>query len=124
LFSHICGPVNLNSRATKNDTELKKGSAETLILALLSEQQLHGYGIAKRIEEKSEGALQFHVTSLYPILYRLERQGLVQSNWQQPEGGRRRRYYELTPAGEAMLRERRSSWRTFIDAVESVIEPA
>ena len=107
-----------------SDAELKKGSAETLILALLAEQHLHGYGIAKRIEEKSDGALQFHVTSLYPILYRLERQGLVRSDWQQPDGGRRRRYYELTSEGQATLLERRASWRSFTDAVESVIEPA
>ena len=82
------------------DAELKKGSAETLILALLSEGALHGYGIAKRIEEKSDGVLQFHVTSLYPILYRLEKEGLLKSDWQQPEGGRRRRYYELTSDGD------------------------
>ena len=107
-----------------SDAELKKGSAETLILALLSEGALHGYGIAKRIEEKSDGVLQFHVTSLYPILYRLEREGLLRSDWQQPEGGRRRRYYELTTDGEALLRERRADWRSFTDAVERVIEPA
>jgi transcriptional regulator len=106
------------------DAELKKGSAETLILALLDEEPLHGYGLAKRIEEKSDGALQFHVTSLYPILYRLEREGLVRSDWRQPEGERRRKYYELTGDGEAMLRERRAGWRSFIDAVERVIEPA
>lgn len=107
-----------------SEAELKKGSAETLILALLSEQALHGYGIAKRIEEKSGGVLQFHVTSLYPILYRLEREGLLKSDWQQPEGGRRRKYYELTSDGEALLLERRADWRSFADAVESVIEPA
>ena len=107
-----------------NDAELKKGSAQTLILALLSEEAQHGYGIAKRIEEKSGGALVFHVTSLYPILYRLEKQGLVRGDWQKPDGGRRRHYYEITSAGESMLCERRASWRTFIDAVESVIEPA
>lgn len=107
-----------------HDAELKKGSAETLILALLDEEPLHGYGIAKRIEEKSDGALQFHVTSLYPILYRLEKNGLVHSDWRQPQGERRRRYYELTPDGERRLRERRAGWRSFIDAVERVIEPA
>lgn len=107
-----------------SDAELKKGSAETLILALLDDEPLHGYGIAKRIEEKSHGALQFHVTSLYPILYRLEKQGLVRSDWRQPEGERRRRYYKLTEAGESTLAERRASWRSFTDAVERVIEPA
>jgi len=107
-----------------HDAELKKGSAETLILALLAQEPLHGYGIAKRIEEKSSGELQFHVTSLYPILYRLEEQGLVRSDWRQPTGERRRKYYELTGDGEALLRQRRASWRSFIDAVERVIEPA
>jgi transcriptional regulator len=107
-----------------SDAELKKGSAETLILALLDDESLHGYGIAKRIEEKSGGGLQFHVTSLYPILYRLERQGLVRSHWRRAEGERRRRYYELTEAGKRTLTERRASWRPFTDAVERVIEPA
>ncbi len=107
-----------------SDAELKKGSAETLILALLAEKPQHGYGIAKRIEEKSNGALVFHVTSLYPILYRLEKQGLVRGAWQRPDGGRRRRFYEITPEGERTLSERRASWRAFTDAVESVIEPA
>ncbi len=107
-----------------SDAELKKGSAETLILALLAEQPLHGYGIAKRIEEKSGGALIFHVTSLYPILYRLEKQGFLRADWEHPAGARRRRYYEITPAGKDALHQRRTSWRSFIDAVESVIEPA
>lgn len=105
-------------------SELKKGSAETLILALLGEQPLHGYGIAKRIEEKSDGALQFHVTSLYPILYRLEKGGLLRSEWRTPEGERRRRYYSLTKSGETVLSQRRADWRTFTAAIERVIEPA
>lgn len=109
---------------SNHDDELKKGSAETLILALLAEEPLHGYGIAKRIEEKSGGALQFHVTSLYPILYRLEKQRLLRSDWRQPEGERRRRYYELTAEGEDALRTRRATWRSFTAAVERVIEPA
>ena len=107
-----------------SESELKKGSAETLILALLAEGDLHGYGVAKRIEEKSNGALRFHVTSLYPILYRLEKQGLVQSEWKKSAGERRRRYYQLTNDGAKALDERRASWRSFSAAVESVIEPA
>ena len=64
-----------------NDRELRKGSAETLILALLDERDRHGYEIAKLIDERSGGALKFHVASLYPTLYRLERRGLIQGRW-------------------------------------------
>ena len=103
------------------DAELKKGSAETLILALLEEGPLHGYGIAKQIEERTAGVLHFHVTSLYPILYRLEKEGLVRSDWKSGNGERRRRYYELTNEGTAVLGEQRRSWRSFIDAVADLI---
>lgn len=103
-----------------NEDALKKGSAETLILALLEEEPLHGYGLAQRIQERSDGVLQFHVTSLYPTLYRLEERGLVEGSWEDRDGERRRRYYRLTPDGRDALAGQRSSWRDFIDAMSRV----
>jgi DNA-binding PadR family transcriptional regulator len=73
------------------DREVKRGSAEMLILALVEERPRHGYEIAKLIEQRSEG-LQFHVASLYPLLYRLERRGLIQGRWVDKAGQRRRRF--------------------------------
>lgn len=102
--------------------ELKKGSAELLILALLEEKTRHGYELGKLIAERSRGVLRFHVASLYPTLYRLERRGWVRGEWE-PAGGRRRRYYKLTPSGRKILADQRSRWRAFSLAVNRVIGP-
>ena len=100
--------------------ELKKGSAELLILALIEDRPRHGYEIGKLIESRSEGALRFHVASLYPTLYRLEKRGLIVGRWIEKAGQRRRRHYRLTPAGRSLLAEHRSSWETFILALTRV----
>jgi PadR family transcriptional regulator, regulatory protein PadR len=103
------------------DTELKKGNAELLILALLEHKARHGYEIGKLIAERSEGVLRFHVASLYPLLYRLERRGWVKGEWE-PAGGRRRRYYRLTSGGRKILAEQRTRWRAFSGAVDRIVE--
>src|SRR3954454_16643093 len=102
------------------DQELRKGSAETLILALLEERDRHGYEIAKLIDERSGGALKFHVASLYPTLYRLERRGLIHGRWVERAGQRRKRFYRLTAAGQKMLAAQRRSWSTFFAALNRV----
>jgi PadR family transcriptional regulator, regulatory protein PadR len=102
--------------------ELKKGTAEVLILSLLEHRQRHGYEIAKLIEERSDGVLEFHVASLYPMLYRLERRGWIEGRWLEKAGQRRRRFYRLTPAGRKALPEQRRSWREFIRAIERIAE--
>jgi PadR family transcriptional regulator, regulatory protein PadR len=107
--------------AMASDRELKKGNAELLILALLEEQARHGYEIGKLIEERSEGVLRFHVASLYPLLYRLERRGWVRGEWES-SGGRRRRYYRLTATGRKILAEQRSRWHAFAGAVNRIVE--
>jgi transcriptional regulator len=99
-------------------TDLKKGSAEMLILALLDEEESHGYGLAQSIEERSLGALKFHAASLYPILYRLEGRGLIRGRWS--EHARRRRVYRLTTKGRRALKRERDRWSTFIEAVQRV----
>jgi PadR family transcriptional regulator len=102
------------------ENELKKGSAELLILSLIEDRPRHGYEIGKLIEQRSDGALTFHVASLYPSLYRLERRGLISGRWLEKEGQRRRRYYRLTPAGRKVLAAQRKSWQTFIAALGRV----
>src|SRR6266566_1438510 len=95
------------------ERELKRGSAEVLILALLDERQRHGYEIGQLIAQRSDGTISFHVASLYPTLYRLEDKGLIDGRWVERAGQRRRRYYRLTPAGRKVLASQRNVWETF-----------
>jgi transcriptional regulator len=103
-----------------DDREWKKGSAELLILSLLEDHPRHGYEIAKLIETRSGGDLRFRVTSLYPLLYRLEDRGLIEGRWVEKAAQRRRRYYRLTNAGRALLDQQRRSWKAFVEAVGRV----
>ena len=103
------------------DRELKKGSAELLILSLLEARPRHGYELSKLIEARSKGALAFRVASLYPLLYRLEKRGWILGRWVEKAGQRRRRYYRLTPAGSAVLGEQRSGWREFVRAINRIV---
>ncbi len=106
--------------ATSLERELKRGSAELLILALLEERQRHGYEIGQLIASRSAGAINFHVTSLYPTLYRLEHRGLVEGRWVEHTGQRRRRYYRLTRTGRAMLSSQRGVWDNLFSALNRV----
>jgi transcriptional regulator len=108
------------------DNEVKRGSTEMLILALVEDRPRHGYEIAKLIEERSDGVLQFHVASLYPLLYRLEKRELIKGTWVEKAGQRRRRYYKLTAAGRKVLNEQRQTWSDFFAALDRVakINPA
>ena len=105
------------------ERELKRGSAEVLILALLDERPRHGYEIGRLIGERSDGAITFHVASLYPTLYRLEDKDLLEGRWVEKSGQRRRRYYRLTPAGATVLVSQRSTWREFVAAINRITEP-
>lgn len=100
--------------------ELKKGSADLLILALIETRPRHGYEIGRLIEERSQGALSYHIASLYPTLYRLEDAGLVEGRWVEKAGQRRRRYYKITPAGRKRLASERSTWQNFFLAIDRV----
>jgi transcriptional regulator len=102
------------------DRELKKGSAELLILALVETRPRHGYDIGKLIESESRGELRFNVASLYPLLYRLERRGWIEGRWTEKAGQRRRRLYRLTPEGRKVLAAQRSGWRAFARAVSRI----
>jgi transcriptional regulator len=106
--------------SNKLEQELRRGSAELLILALLEEQQRHGYEIGQLIARRSEGAINFHVTSLYPTLYRLEDRGLIEGRWVERTGQRRRRYYRLTRPGRQTLASQRNVWDNFFSALNRV----
>lgn len=105
---------------TALERELKRGSTEVLILALLENRQRHGYEISRLIGERSQGAISFHTASLYPTLYRLEDRGLIEGRWVEKAGQRRRRYYRLTPAGRKVLTSQRTTWETFFVALDRV----
>jgi PadR family transcriptional regulator len=102
------------------DRELKRGSAEVLILALLEERERHGYDLARLIGERSGGAISFHAASLYPTLYRLEEKRLIEGRWVEKVGQRRRRYYRLTAAGRKTLASQRSLWEQFLIGLRQV----
>ena len=102
------------------ERELKRGSAELLILALLEQRQRHGYEIGRLIDERSDGAISFHVASLYPTLYRLEDKGLIEGRWVERAGQRRRRYYRITAPGRKVLASQRKVWGRFFVALNLV----
>ena len=104
------------------DRELKKGSAELLILSLLDARPRHGYELSKLIEARSGGELTFHVDSLYPLLYRLEERGWLKGIWVEKPNVRRRRFYKLTAEGRRVLAQQRKTWAAFVDAVSRITE--
>jgi PadR family transcriptional regulator len=109
---------DINARAL--DRELKRGSAELLILSLLEARPRHGYDLSKLIETRSGGQLKFHIDSLYPLLYRLEERGWIKGTWVERPDERRRRFYRLTPQGKRVLTLQRKTWEAFVEAVRRV----
>ena len=106
--------------AIYDSKELKKGSAELLVLSLVEARPRHGYDIAKRIESGSDGALKFHAASLYPLLDRLERKGWIEGRWHEQAGQRRRRMYKLTREGKKILAAQRNGWQAFVKAINRI----
>ncbi len=100
--------------------EMKKGSAELLVLSLLEGKRGHGYELAKQIEQLSDGVLHFYPASLYPTLYRLEKRGWIEGEWVDEKGQRRKRFYRLTPEGSKVLTEQRATWKEFTLAVDRI----
>lgn len=101
--------------------DLLQGSLDLLILRVLAEDEVHGWGISKRIRELSRGVLEVNQGSLYPALYRLRDQGLLESRWGVSPEGRRAKFYRLTGSGRSRYREEREGWRKFSEAVEHVL---
>jgi PadR family transcriptional regulator PadR len=102
------------------DRELKRGSAELLILSLLDARPRHGYELSKLIHTRSGGQLTFHIDSLYPLLYRLEERGWIKGVWVEKEGERRRRFYKVTTEGRRVLAQQKKTWDAFVQAVRRV----
>ncbi len=100
--------------------KVKRGSAELAVLALLAEERLHGYEIARRIEQQTGGVLRFTLASLYPLLYRMEKRGWVRGLWQTLPSGRERRYYELTAKGRKQVAPLRKEWALFFGALHKL----
>jgi len=93
-------------------------------MSLLDSRERHGYEIAKLIVQRSQGELRYGSAALYPILYKLERRGLIDGRWVEKPGERRRRFYRLTAAGRRELRALKADWRRFLDALVRVAELA
>jgi len=102
------------------DRELKRGSAELLILSLLDARPRHGYDLSRLIETRSDGALTFHIDSLYPLLYRLEERGWIKGTWVEKPDERRRRFYKVTAEGRRVLAQKRKPFEAFVEAVRRV----
>jgi PadR family transcriptional regulator, regulatory protein PadR len=102
------------------DRELKKGSAELIILSIVEPRPRHGYEISQLIEARSSRQLKFHVASLYPLLYRLEERGWLQGKWVEKPGQRRRRFYGLTAEGRRVLSRQRDTWKSFVQAMSLI----
>src|SRR5262247_2382731 len=100
--------------------ELKKGSAELMVLSLVEARARHGYEIGGLIASRSKGTLKFNAASLYPLLYRLEKRGWIQGRWVEKAGQRRRRYYRLTREGRKVLAAQRSGWEEFVAAINRI----
>jgi PadR family transcriptional regulator PadR len=110
--------ADIDTRAL--DRELKRGSAELLILSLLDARPRHGYDLAKLIQTRSGGELTFHIDSLYPLLYRLEERGWIKGLWVEKPDERRRRFYSVTAQGRRALATQRKAFDAFVDAVRRV----
>lgn len=106
------------------ERELLKGSTDTLLLSLISNQPMYGYQIIKELEKRSNGYFQFKEGTLYPALHRLERAGLISGRWQKIPGGQERRYYFITAKGQKVLAERLAVWQDFSTAVSLIMQPA
>lgn len=101
--------------------ELKKGSVELMVLAVIEDHARHGYEIGKRIESRSGGQIQFNVSSLYPVLYRMEEKGWIKGRWVERAGERRRCFYSLSEEGRRVLERQRRTWEAFTVAVNRVV---
>ena len=97
---------------------MKRGSAELAVLAVLEDGPLHGYEVARRIEQDTGGVLHFTLASLYPLLYRMEKRGWTRGAWETTPAGVKRRCYSLTAAGSKQLAASRQEWNTFFRALD------
>jgi PadR family transcriptional regulator PadR len=105
----------------RSQTDALRGSLDLLVLKTLSLQPTHGWGISQRINQLSKGTLDVNQGSLYPALQRLEKDGLIASEWDTTDNNRRARYYRLTAAGRRALSDERESWKKFAAGLDAVL---
>jgi len=117
-------PFDARREGTVADQNLLQGTLDMLVLKALRLGPMHGWGIAERIESGSRRVLEMNEGSLYPALYRLERQRLVRSDWGTSDNNRRARFYALTPAGRRQLAAERANWERISEAVNLVLKLA
>ena len=103
--------------------ELMKGNVDSLLLCLIGQQPMYGYRIMKELNNRSQGYFKFKEGTLYPALHRLEKNGLIQGQWQVLPSGQQRKYYQITEKGLSTLVEKRSQWRDFLIAMNMIIQP-
>lgn len=101
--------------------DLLQGTLDLLVLRVLSREELHGWGISKRIRQLSDDVLEINQGSLYPALYRLRDRGFIEGSWGISPRGRRARFYRLTKAGRDEVEAEQANWRLFTAAVEQVL---
>lgn len=104
--------------------DVLRGTLDMLVLRVLAQEAMHGWGISERIQQLSDDVLQVTQGSLYPALHRLERRGLLTSSWGTSRNNRRAKYYRLTGAGKKVLGQEEEGWQRFSDAVQSVLDRA
>jgi DNA-binding PadR family transcriptional regulator len=106
----------------RRTTQLLKGCTETMVLKLLTERPMHGYELMQEISARSDGVFALGQGTVYPLLYSLERKGLIKARWEEPrEGTRRRKVYRLTGGGTAAFEERVAEWSEFVRGMSRVL---
>jgi transcriptional regulator len=116
--------MSRHTEKTSGDAELLQGTLDMLILKVTTLRPIHGYAIVQRIQQISKDALQIRQGSLYPALYRLEKQGWLKSEWKITDGGREAKYYSLTKAGRQQLDAETAGWKRLCQAISLVLETA
>ena len=111
-------------KAESLERELRRGVLDLIVLRVLADGPTYGYQLVTEVAERSEGELELHEGTLYPLLYRLEEQGLVRTEWDTPDRGAPRKYYRLTAPGRKRLEELRREWRRFSRRIDALLGPS
>ncbi len=114
----------MTDSSSKYAPDLLRGNTDCLLLYLIMEEQYtYGYRLIKEIERRSEGYFQFKEGTVYPALHRLEKEGLIQGEWQELPNGQERRYYRITEKGKQVLKDKMGAWQGFSTAVNLIFKP-
>ena len=114
--------LDTKAMATQPTPDVLRGTLDLLILKTLTLEEMHGWGIAQRIQQFSKGVLEVNQGSLYPALQRLEQKGWIASDWRTSDANRRAKYYGLTASGRRALGAETANWRRYVGAVDLILE--